>query len=100
MPRQGCGEVDLLLVCARGNCTGRGVLEYQPQLALVFARELADHQGAGLGACFPIDVASRIVGEITADAVQIVASPPLEGFELAADEWQNIEQLVRRSNRW
>ena len=89
-----CGrDVATASALTLGRRADKGI-EDQHHAALVFAREFADHQAAGLRGDFPIDEAGAVGGQIVAQRMQLVAASAEVAGHFAAQQRQHFVELV------
>src|SRR5207253_3361115 len=94
MPGQRGGQRYRCLISGLAHRGGRWVIEYDSQLALIFASELADFQHTGLGCRFPVHVPRGIPCHVFADEVKIVPAAAHKHLELAGDHGQRLEEFL------
>src|SRR5689334_3522465 len=84
VPRQRRRQVDRLFIRLFRKYSDGRIVERDAELALIFAGELTHFERSRFCRCFPIDVPSRILGHVFANAIEIGTSSADEALPLAA----------------
>ena len=91
---QGRSYGDGALVGGNRNRTGRRIVKYDPQAALVFTGELAHLERAGFGRGFPVHKANGILGRMFADEVKLAAASSEIRGKFPSHHRQDVEEVV------